>query len=296
LLDPEAFAEQIRLEGLAGLATAFPLALGAIGLEVGLGVALVLGVRRPYVLIPAALLIGLFLVLTGRAYWHHLQGREPLAGSCGCFGALLQRSPAQAFWQDLLVLGPLLGLAFVGRPQGAQRPAPIVASAVLALFAVGFAWRAPALPLDDLATRLRPGVPVAGLCAGAGGERVCLGALVPELERGAHVVVLADLEDEGFASGVPALNDYAAAASGPPLWVLTASEPEVQRGFFWRFGPAFEIREAPAPLLRSLYRRLPRSFMASDGAVVETYSGMPPLERLASSAPAPERLPDTTAN
>ena len=294
VLDPAAFAEQIELEGLAKLGPAAVLALAAIGLEVGLGVALVWGVRRPWVLYPAAALVVLFLLLTGRAYWDDLRGLEPRVASCGCFGNLLERSAAEAFWQDLLILAPLLGLAFLGRPRGPQRGLPILASAAAALGAVLFAWRAPSLPLDDLATRLRPGIRLAGLCAGSGASRVCLGAPMPELDSGRHLVVLADLEDEAFGERVGALNDYAAAGAAPPLWVVTPSESEAHRSFFWRFGPAFEIREAPAPLLRSLYRRLPRSFLLSEGVVVETYPGLPPLERFSGDrATAPAAVPVT---
>jgi uncharacterized membrane protein YphA (DoxX/SURF4 family) len=293
-LDPAAFAEQIELEGLAKLLPASALALVAIALEVGLGVALVLGARRPWVLLPTAALVALFLFITGRAYWLALRGDEPLAGACGCFGNLLERTPGEAFWQDLLVLAPLLGLAFLGRPRGRQQPrpwTPVVASALAAALAAAFAWRAPSLPLDDLATRLRPGTRVAGLCAGSEAERVCLDTLLPEVESGSHLVVLASLEDDAFGERVAALNDYSAAGAAPPLWVLTPSDAEAHRSFFWRFGPAFEIREAPAPLLRSLYRRLPRSFLVSEGVVVETYAGLPPLsssagDRTPGAAPA----------
>jgi uncharacterized membrane protein YphA (DoxX/SURF4 family) len=289
LLDPMAFAEQIELEGLARVASAHALALGAIGLEVGLGLALVLGLRRWWVLLPMAALVAVFLFLTGRAYWLHLRGVSPPVASCGCFGNLLERSPAAAFWQDLGLLAPLLGLAFLGRPGGRPRPAPLLVAALGAVGAVAFAQQAPALPLDDLATRLRPGAELAALCAGAGRERVCLEALVPELAAGRHLVVLADLEDEAFGEQVAALNDYAAQGGGPTLWVLTSSPPEAHRAFFWRFGPAFEVREAPRAVLRSLYRRLPRSCLVAEGVVAETFSGLPPLARFTGDAAASPR-------
>ena len=65
-LDPAAFAEQIRLEGLEFLLPANALALLAIALEAGLGMALLLGVRRGWVLGPAALMTAFFLFLSGR--------------------------------------------------------------------------------------------------------------------------------------------------------------------------------------------------------------------------------------
>ncbi len=117
------------------------------------------------------------------------------------------------------------------------------------------------------------------LCAGSGDERVCLSGIVPELAEGRHVVVLADLGSEAFGEAVRELNDYAARAGGdtPALWVLAAPSPEEKHAFFWKYGPSFEVREAPPALLRPLYRRLPRSFAVVDGKVTRTWSGLPPL-------------------
>src|ERR1700687_2217972 len=68
-LDPAAFAQQIHTDGLDGLLPARALALLALALEAGLGLALLLGLRRLWVLVPAGLLVVFFLLLTGRVYW-----------------------------------------------------------------------------------------------------------------------------------------------------------------------------------------------------------------------------------
>jgi uncharacterized membrane protein YphA (DoxX/SURF4 family) len=279
-LDPLAFAQQIHQQGLAFALSAPTWAVLAIALEVALGALLLLGVRRLWVLIPATLLVAFFVFLTGRDAWRAAHGTLPEDAACGCFGNLVERTPAQAFWQDLLLLVPALGLAFVGRPREARFPgARLAAAAVATLAAVGFAIRAPSLPLDDFATRLRPGARTAALCAGSGAERVCLEGLVPEVAEGRHLVVIADLSSEAFGAAVRELNDYAARAgsSDPALWVLAAPTPEEKHAFFWKYGPTFELREAPPALLRPLYRRLPRSFAVEDGKVTRTWSGLPPL-------------------
>jgi hypothetical protein len=277
-LDPAAFAEQISLEGLDFVLPAQAVALIALALEAGLGLALLFGVRRNWVLISAAVLVAFFLTLTGRAWWLAANGRAAEA-SCGCFGNLVQRTPAEAFWQDLLMLVPPLFLAFLGRDR--RGPAfPPVRTAVAALGSLAvvvFAWRAPELPLDDLATRLRPGVGVQEICAGGEAERICLGSLVPELREGRHLVVIAKLDDSQFTASVDAMNAYAADAKNPPLWLLAAATPEEERAFFWKWGPAFQIRQTPPEMLRPLYRRLPRSFTVQDGQVTETFAGMPPF-------------------
>jgi uncharacterized membrane protein YphA (DoxX/SURF4 family) len=284
MIDPGAFATQIHTEGLDFLIPAQGVALIALALEAGLGLALLLGVRRKWVLIPATLLVAFFLSLTGRAWWLAAHGLREAGESCGCFGNLVQRTPAQAFWQDLALLVPALLLAWVGRERQPPLFPPVrTAVAVLgALAAAIFAWKAPALPLDDLATRLRPGVQVGGVCAGEEAQRVCLDSLIPELRQGENLVVMARLDDDGLTKSVDALNAYAGAAGNPALWLLTSSTAEQQRAFFWKWGPAFQIREAPPELLRPLYRRLPRSFAVRDGRVTRTFAGLPPLSPAAS--------------
>lgn len=276
-LDPAAFAEQIRVEGLDVLLSAQAVALVALVLEAGIGLALVLGIRRLWVLVPAALLVAFFTFLTGRAWWMSAHGlRETEA--CGCFGNLVQRTPAQAFWQDLLLLAPPLLLSFVGRDRSSGFPrvrTVLVAAATLAVAL--FAWKAPDLPLDDLATRLSPGVEVEEICAGAEADAVCLDTVAPELKQGEHLVViadLADLEDPALGDAVAGLNRIKDA--GAEVWLLSASPSEQHRAFFWRFGPAFQVLETPEPLLRPLYRRLPRSFRVEDGRVTQTFAGLPP--------------------
>ena len=56
-----------------------------------------------------------------------------------------------------------------------------------------------------------------------------------------------------------------------------------QRALFWRVAPAFDLHEAPAAMLRPLYRALPRSFLLDGGVVIETWAGLPP------QVPAAER-------
>jgi uncharacterized membrane protein YphA (DoxX/SURF4 family) len=273
-LDPASFAEQIRVEGLDVLLSAQAVALIALVLEAGLGLALVLGIRRLWVLVPAAVLVAFFTFLTGRAWWMSAHGLRE-AESCGCFGNLVQRTPAQAFWQDLLLLVPPLLLSFVGRERSSGFPRLRTALVAAATIAVAvFAWKAPELPLDNLATRLSPGVEVEEICAGATDDAVCLDTVAPELKQGKHLVVMADLEDPALAEAVAGLNKIK--DEGGDVWMLSASPSEQHQAFFWRFGPKFQVVETPEPLLRPLYRRLPRSFRVEDGRVTETFAGLPP--------------------
>ncbi len=286
MLDPTAFADQIRLEKLDFLLSAEAVALIALALEAGLGLALILGLRRKWVLIPSVLLVAFFLFLTGRAWWLTAQGLRSPDEACGCFGNLVQRTPAQAFWQDLLMLAPPLFLAFLGRDRRGRLFPPFrtAVAAAGALAVLGFAWKAPELPLDDLATRLSPGVKIGEICAGAEPERVCLSTMAPELGEGRHLVILAKLDSKELTTAMDALNAYAGNGENPPLWLLVSSTPEEERAFFWSWGPVFQVRQAPPALLRQLYRRLPRAFEVEDGRVVRTYGGMPPLDQVAANS------------
>lgn len=298
---PAAFVEEIDSRGLGLLIGPAAVAYLALALEAGLGMLLLLGVRRPWVLVPSALLVAFFLFLTGQDYYRSAMGLEPAAQSCGCFGNLVSRTPAEAFWQDLFLLAPALGLAFLGRPRRGRTVPPVrtVLGLAAALGAVLLAWKAPELPLDDWATRLRPGVEVTELCVGEGGEgseRVCLDTVVPELERGEHLVVLAEL-DEDFGRKVERLNAYVdrrmMGGGGPELSVVTTAEHDARQSFFWQWAPAFEPHQAPESLLASLYRTLPRSFAVSDGEVTETWSGLPPFEQWADRSNDPSTDPST---
>ncbi|HRC84353.1 MAG TPA: DoxX family membrane protein [Thermoanaerobaculia bacterium] len=277
LLDPEGFADQIRRQGLDFLLPASAVAMVALALEIGLGVALVLGLRRRWVLVAAALLVAFFLFLTGRDWWREAHGLLPADAGCGCFGNLVDRTPKEAFWQDLGLLVPGLLLAFLGRPRGPLPRWRAVATLALTVAGLAFAWQAPHLPLDDWATRLKPGSRLDHLCAGGEHDRVCLDYVLAGAEKGDHLVVLANLDDPAFAAAVPKLNDLFSRSEGPALIAIAATTPEVLQRFYWSVGNLFEIREAPLGLVKPLARRLPRSFLVRDGVVVETYSGLPPL-------------------
>ena len=112
--EPGPFVDQIRQEGLDFLLPAPHVALLAIALEAVLGVGLLLGFRRLWLLVPSGALVAFFLFLTGRNYWLVSRGlREE--GACGCFGSWIERTPAEALWQDALLLVPALALALWGR-------------------------------------------------------------------------------------------------------------------------------------------------------------------------------------
>ena len=149
-----ALIDQVRLEELDFLFTATQVALIALALEVGLGTALLLGVRHLGILLPTTALVVFFLFLNGRNYWLVSQGlREP--GSCGCFGSLIERTAAEAFWQDLLLMVPLTFLCFWRRRKSEGIPKKRFVLAMLAALAVSlWAYRSPDIEYIEAAHRL----------------------------------------------------------------------------------------------------------------------------------------------
>ena len=272
-LDPQSFAEHLRAEGLTLGLPPMAAAVLALALEGGLGLLLVLGVRRRWSLAAVTLLVVGFVALNGWDWWRAAHGEAPAAG-CGCFGNLVQRSPAAAFWQDVALLVPLLLLSWLALPRESRAlPPRRLAAAAAGIAAVALlAWRAPALPLDDLATRLKPGTQLAQVCAGEE-PRVCLTDVAPETASGRAWVVLVDVKDA--AKWADALNAFAAQPGNPPVVALTSATLEEKTAFTWQWGPTFPVHEAPAPLLRPLYRTLPRSFLSEDGRVLRTVPGLP---------------------
>lgn len=279
-LDPESFTRQVRDEGLEILLPAAAIALIALAIEFFLGTALLLGVRTKPVLWATTALVAFFVFLTGRTYWNALHGIFPESANCGCFGRMIERTPAEAFWQDLLLLVPPLILAWLAITRG-KSLGRLAAATVVTVGLTAFAWQSPNLPLDDYVTALKPGAAAEELCAGNAdlGSRTCLNVIVPELAIGKHLVVVADVMAPDFAARVPELNDFRWLDGAPFLWVLSSATEEQLFQFRFGSGPSFEIREAPAPLLSTFYRRLPRSFLVEGGKVVETFDGLPPLER-----------------
>lgn len=278
-LNPGAFAAEIERQGLAwGLANADLVAVLALALEGGLGLALLLNYRTRSVLALASVLVVFFLFLTGRDWWRAEQGTLPAGTGCGCFGNLLERTPREAFLQDLAILVPSLALAWVGRPGlgRSSRNALALVSSGAAVLTAAFAWLAPELPLDEVATPLRPGVELAALCSGQGGERLCLTDLLPQLAVGRHWVVLADVRGPDFEELSRKVNEAVVRGGGDPVHVLAELNAEEERRIFWTLAPMYDLHAVPGALLRPLYRVLPRTFLVEGGQVVRTSRGIDP--------------------
>ena len=291
VLDPAAFAEQISFEKLDFALPAGLLAWAVIVLEVFLGASLVFDLRKRWVLVPTGLLIVFFIFLTGRAYLRWTHGELDDTSACGCFGNLVERTPAEALWQDIVLLVPAFVLVWLLPKSESPARRRLAAVAIVTLLAGCLAWLSPILPVDDLATRLKVGARIDEFCAGSsepGAERVCLDLLVPELLEGRHLVAIDRLDSPDIETTVDTLDAHAALLEGPAVWLLADADDERVQAFFWQWGPHFEVREAPLAMLRPLYRTLPRGLEVEDGTVIRTWAELPGIGGSAVAGPAHE--------
>jgi uncharacterized membrane protein YphA (DoxX/SURF4 family) len=260
-LDPEGFAGLIVERGLMPASLAFWAGVGVIAFEAALGACLVLNLRRPVVLVPAALMMLFFLALSA---WTWIYPSKETS-SCGCFGNLIASSPGQALARDAILFGLAL-LAFAGlprRPAGAWRG--VLAAAAAVAFGA-FALAAPSLPLDNLATRLKPGVSAASLR---------IDEIIPELQDGTRLVLILDRADERTRGEIARVNEKLALARPDAVFGLARPDDALANEFQWTAAPAFEVRDAPQSMLKPFYRRLPRTFLVDRGTIVKVWEGIP---------------------
>ena len=97
-LDPASFADEVRTQGLDFLLSGETVALIALALEWFLGAALVLAIRRWWILLPTSALVAFFLALTGRTYWRASRGlrrpKTPAAAASATWWSAPRRRPS----------------------------------------------------------------------------------------------------------------------------------------------------------------------------------------------------------
>ena len=289
-IDPDRFIELIDTKGLSLGLPPEVVAYAGIAVEVFLGVALLLGVRKLPILLGSLALTVFFVVMSSIAYADSLSGAADSDDGCGCFGAIIERTPAEAFWLDLGFLG-LASLAFVGRPRsGVPWPKGRLAMAGLATVAsLGIAAVAPDIDaFDGIATKLDTGLSLDEVCGGSGEDKVCLKDMVPDWDTYDWLIIITDPMDPTHDAAINRYYDWHYELDDPDqapelFWlhrpVTKDEEAEFKFPSDGRMKPKAENQEVPGPFLRGLYRRLPRGFLVRDGKIVEVWNGLPPFDR-----------------
>lgn len=276
-LDPQGTAEIFLRKGFLPAAIAFWIIVASVGFELGLGVALLAGLRRIPVLLGACLLMTAFFGLTGYEFFFPTKETS----SCGCFGNLVVRSPAQAFAQDgFFVL--LAFLSWLGRPRGSQRVLPWLLAVLAGIAGCIFAFWAPSLPIDDWATLVKPGVRAVDLRA--------IVEKVPELQRGNQLLLILDRADQATRDEMARVNRYLVnQASNTGVFGIAEDNPTLEGEFQWTAAPGFRMESLLFSNIKPLYRKLPRVALFSDGRVIKVWNKIPDDQEL--NAMAEGRIP-----
>ncbi|MCC7261931.1 MAG: hypothetical protein IT369_05325 [Candidatus Latescibacteria bacterium] len=234
--------------------------LGA--LEWGLGLALVCNWRPRVVLPVTTALMGFFVVIVGLALY------RGGGGNCGCFGALIERTPGEALAEDLVMLGLLIfSWRVLLRHQAAEWSHGrwvVIGGTALALVVTGVRLLPDLDRLQD--SDLRAGVRLAGL--------KLKGAEV-DLGQGVHLVELFSPKCSHCMREVPRMNEWSRTEGLPPVVALTgfAQESPDLREFRERLQPLYPT----ATISSTDFLRLtaghgyPRVALLRDGEVVRVW-------------------------
>ena len=261
-LDPAEFAHQIQEYGILDARLSAQVAPALIVLELVLAVALLTGVRPRLAGLGAIALLAGFIAIEAYAL------SIGKAGSCGCFGAYVQRTPGQVIVEDVLFAG-LAALALWGLAGWAGMSLRRGAAVLLGSLALSGALvlASPSLPIDPYVTRLAVGRSVSDLA---------LLDKAPQLSEGRHLVALIDVTDPRAVETTTVLNEIVSRPGAPPVLALTPGSEEEKAAFLWSAVPAFDTQSVDRAVLKRLYRRLPRFFLVDSGRVVAIFDGAPP--------------------
>ncbi|SRR6266446_1902642 len=263
-VDPAEFAFEMAGYGIVGARFSAIAAPILIALEIALGAALLAAVHTR---VTALLSTGLMVLFLGVKSYALTQGRTD---PCGCFGTYLETSPG---WGVLIDCGFIAAgvLTLWGRRRSDRRENArgTLAIAGLGLLSLGLILASPSLPIDRLVTRLAVGRSLKDL--GIEGK-------VPG--QGKRLVALLDLTRPSAAETAARLNhlveELSTREGAPRVVALTPSTEGDKAAFIWTANPSFEIQPVDRPILKPLYRRLPRFFLVAEERVVAIYDGSPP--------------------
>ncbi len=274
--DPNAFAEEIASYGITPESWSIFLAWSLVIGEWMLGLALVINLWPRITILSAITLMLLFIAVTAYAW---LQGS---ASACGCFGNLVNRSHEEVLVEDMFFLVMLLfalPVLWHSRQEAPiWKPVTTIGGGVIAALLLVFHM---ALPVDDIATNLKPGAvfnswPVEGLHV--------------NMNDGEHLIVLFSLETESEGDVINRVNALTEDEAIPTVIALTIDGPETLGALRFSSGLAAQLGAIEPRFARSLYRQLPRTFLLDNGEVTFVWNGIPPpaeVKSILSSKPKP---------
>lgn len=262
ILSPKAFVASVESYGLLPTSLVLPGATGLIGLEIALGLMLVLGPGRR---IAAFITLPLVLLFIGMVTYAMQVGLE----ECGCFGEVIKMEPRQELFVDIVLLA-LTGLV-IWKGRGVEIGSPHVAPTLgwggLALGAALFLAAGPALSevegldlsMEDLAVLAQADPPL-------------------EIGEDAFLFFFAADCDHcwAFAGGVQLMHDR---VEGLPVHAVTYSDRLSLDSFREAFAPTYPIHVLDRRAFDALVANYPAGIWIQAGGISQTWAGFVPSHR-----------------
>lgn len=265
-----------------------PLAVFAVGAEMFLGAALMLGLRLAMVTLLAAQ--AMIVVLSGFIVYgwvfHDLS-------DCGCFGGFIKMGPVSTLLKNVVLLA-IGGVAWIGllqRGLGSYAPRQAGLKAGVSLFATAIALGWSVAKLDSVAPEALPAVAETEASAeGApppAAPRGPYAAFTVESEygtfhlgEGEHLVALLSMTCDHCMEVVPELNAFVYMPELPPLVALgleqNPGEQELFENITFPEFPIHSLGDRPMLFFSLIGREPPRLVYVVDGMSALHWDGNPP--------------------
>lgn len=245
------------------------LAFAFVGIECGLGLALILHVFPQYV-VPAAML--LIMSLSALTFWANQTGRTD---SCGCYGGLALVTPQQSLMLNavyVMLLGSALYLPIDNYETARWK---VAASICLACINAGLAFRSEEKPIINLSA-LQPGRRWQRhwLSPRSGMEEFVLEDST--LQQGSYFVVFLGRDCPYCKQWISTLNILDAQTHRPPVIGVMALAPTEIAQFKQQFQVHFSIVSMSRLLFGFLAEGVPTAVLIKDGTIETVEMGKMP--------------------
>ncbi|MCP4686943.1 MAG: hypothetical protein GY859_02770 [Desulfobacterales bacterium] len=276
-MDMELFIRQIKDYGMITHPVLLTLnAWGVIIAEWALGAALVVGYRLRLTVSMSTLLM---LVFLGAVIWAWLTGS---AEDCGCFGAFVQRTPAEAAVEDVILLAILL----LGIPRKKDSRASRTGARVwVVLLACLMGATLPLVfgsPIERLTT------PPAEIVQSEFSQLKIQGVGMEgvDLNRGTHLIILMETDCLHCQEAVVELNALAETFSGLYMAAVCVNDESQREEFIQEFQPIYKIGQITEDDFWRLLGDgdIPRVFLLSEGRVLKAWDVEIPDEEMIQAA------------
>ena len=272
--DMELFIRQIRDYDIISHRVVLSLgAWGLIALECGLAVGLLV-FYRPTLTLPLTAM--LLLTFVAASVWAWMTGATE---DCGCFGAWLKHTPAEATLQNLTLLAALVPAWMSRRKLQSKHARPK-------------AWAVTAGCLVGLVLPVAFGFPVSGIIRTHSpvtkvefGNLKIQGLDYVDLQHGTYLIILTDTDCQHCQEAVPQVNVLTEAVGLDGVIALSKNDEPQRVEFIEEFGASFPVGQISEDDFWRLLGEgdIPRFILVQDGGVLQVWDRVVPDKDMISS-------------